>query len=106
MKLRVLSVAETDVAEAALWYERRRSGHGLAFWDAVDLAYARIQVDPEGFPLWEENVTDHPLRRLLLKEFPYLIFFEILTDEVLVIAVSHASRAPDHWLSRLSDITE
>ncbi len=101
MKLRVLSLAETDVMEAALWYEGRQSGVGLAFWSAVDDAYRRIRAIPEGFPLWEGNSGSRPIRRLVLPRFPNVIYFEILTSEVLVIAVSHASRSPGHWLSRL-----
>ena len=101
MKLRVLSLAETDVMEAALWYEGRQSGIGLAFWSAVDEAYRRIRTNPEGFPLWEANSGDRPIRRLVLSKFPYVVYFEIQTSEILVVAVSHASRSPDHWLSRL-----
>ncbi|MFM9963981.1 MAG: type II toxin-antitoxin system RelE/ParE family toxin [Planctomycetaceae bacterium] len=103
MKLRVLSLAETDVMEAALWYESRQSGLGLAFWSAVDVAYRRIRSNPGGFPLWEDNQGDRPIRRMVLKQFPYVIYFEKRTTETLVVAVSHASRSPDHWLSRLGN---
>lgn len=101
MKLRVLSLAETDVLEAALWYEDRQLGLGLTFWSTVDAAYRQIRAHPESFSLWEENPGSRPIRRMVLKQFPYVIYFEILTIEILVVAVSHASRSPDHWLSRL-----
>lgn len=101
MKLRVLSLAETDVLEAALWYEDRQSGLGLTFWSAVDAAYRRIRAHPESFSLWEENPGSRPIRRMVLKQFPYVIYFERLTTEILVVAVSHSSRSPGHWLSRL-----
>ena len=101
MKLRVLSLAETDVMEAALWYENRQSGLGLTFWSAVDVAYRRISANPESFSLWEDNSLARPIRRMVLKQFPYVIYFEMQKTELLVVAVSHACRSADHWLSRL-----
>lgn len=101
MKLRVLSLAETDVMEAALWYEDRQSGLGLTFWSAVDAAYRRIRDNPQSFSLWEKKPGSRLIRRMVLKQFPYVIYFEVLPTEILVVAVSHASRSPDHWLSRL-----
>jgi len=42
---------------------------------------------------------DEPYRRVLLRTFRYADIFEILADEILVVAVAHTSRRPNYWLN-------
>jgi toxin ParE1/3/4 len=49
-------------------------------------------------------LTQHPhsgqqtsilrLRRIVVAPYPYLLFYEVLEDEIVVIGVRHASRDP------------
>ncbi|RLT05905.1 MAG: type II toxin-antitoxin system RelE/ParE family toxin, partial [Planctomycetota bacterium] len=34
--------------------------------------------------------------------FPYKIIFEMIQNEVVVLAVAHGSRRPNYWLKRRS----
>ena len=40
------------------------------------------------------------IRRLLIRGFPYAIFFVVSDETVTVIAVLHASRNPQYWVNR------
>lgn len=79
--------AEADVDEAFRWYEARRVGLGREFVDEVDGAFARALEAPSTFP-----VAYRGLRRLVLKRFPYVVYFRELDDEVQVFGVLHGRR--------------
>lgn len=85
------------------WYEEQRPGLGSEFLGAVHLALSRIGVSPEQFAPW----PDHPrFRRALTGRFPYAIFFHIVGEEAVIVAVAHTSRRPGYWLDRTSKTEE
>jgi hypothetical protein len=50
------------------------------------------------FPPWRDNL---PFRKaVLLRRFPFVVFFQDLEDEVRVFAVAHGKRRPGYWLRR------
>src|SRR5688500_19022362 len=69
--------AETDLDEAARWYDNQRFGVGLRFLDAVDLLFDRIRATPLQFPSGSADV-----RRALLQTFPYAVYFRATDDAV------------------------
>jgi plasmid stabilization system protein ParE len=101
MILRVLDEADADAVAAANWYEQQRSGLGHDFCDEVERAFARIQSDPSRYARVEFADVEGDVRRLLLRRFPYLVVYQIFENQVLVLAISHASRDQDYWKGRL-----
>lgn len=95
--LRVLPEVEEELAQAAEWYEAKRTGLGVELVAIVDRAFDEIQEAPLAYPLWH---SDRPYRRKVLTRFPYVVFFRVEADEVEVIAVAHAKRRPDFWMVR------
>ncbi len=87
--------ADIEVEEAALWYEARRPGLGLEYVAAVSHTLADIGASPERFPVWRL-----PWRRARLDRFPYVAFFEVQGDRVVVWAVAHTRRRPGYWVAR------
>jgi plasmid stabilization system protein ParE len=87
--------AESDVIQAFRWYEEKMSGLGARFRLSLDAALAAIQAHPEAYPVVHKQV-----RRALLRRFPYGVFFLVIGEDILVLAVSHASRDPRHWRQR------
>ena len=87
--------AETEIEEAAVWYEERRPGLGLEFVAAIDRAVLDIGENPHRFPVWKP-----PWRRAVLRRFPFLVFFEVEEGRVTVMAVAHAKRRPGYWVAR------
>ena len=92
-KLIIAPEAELDVAEAYVWYERRRIGLGEEFLSSVDACMAGIRRQPAMCPLIHENY-----RRALIRRFPYAVFYEHAKSTVTVYAVFHTSR---EWRQRL-----
>ena len=100
MSLRVIArdEAEADIAEAALWYERRCAGLGKEFVRAVDSCFELIARRPDAFP-----VVYRGARMALLRKFPYLIVYSISPGFISVVAVMHGRRNPRRWKSRIGD---
>jgi plasmid stabilization system protein ParE len=93
--LRVLPEAEEELAEAAAWYEAKRTGLGVELIAVVDRAFEEIADAP--LALW---CDDRPYRGKIVTRFPYKIFFRVEGETVLVMAVAHASRRPGYWAER------
>ena len=87
--------AEADIQEAFDWYERHVPGLGSDFLAPVGIAISTIQSHPLQHPVIYKNA-----RRALTRRFPYQIFFVIGDDVIVVIAVSHGARDPQHWQNR------
>lgn len=90
--------AEADLAEAALWYERRCVGLGTEFLRAVDACLSLISRQPEIFPMVHREA-----RMGLPRKFPFLIIYRVFPDFISVVAVVHGNRHPRSWRSRISD---
>lgn len=87
--------AESEMADAAAWYETRSDGLGAEFLRSVDAALQSLARTPLQFPLVYRDV-----RRALTRRFPYQIFFVVEEDKVVVLAVFHARRSPSRWRRR------
>src|SRR5437762_7564424 len=87
--------AQTDIREAALWYEDREIGLGLRFLNETRTSLQHISANPLMFPLIEEDV-----RRALLHKFPYSIYFLNESEAIAIIAVLHQHQRPGEWKSR------
>ncbi len=92
--------ASTELEEAARWYEAQRSGLGLTFLAAVDVAVEYLAAWPEsgsGVP----GVPASPSAcQLPVSRFPYRIVYMIASEEVRVLAVAYTRRRPGYWRSR------
>jgi plasmid stabilization system protein ParE len=96
-RLRIAPEAEEELGEAAAWYEAKRPGLGVELVAMVDRAFEEMAGDPFVCGLWRE---DRPYRRKVLTRFPYVIFFRVDADAIVVIAVAHAKRRPGYWAER------
>jgi toxin ParE1/3/4 len=83
----LLRAAEADIEEAFRWYEARRVGLGHDFVAEVDSAFERALEAPSSFP-----VAYRGLRRIVLKRFPYLVYFREHDEAVQVFGVLHGRR--------------
>lgn len=87
--------AETEMIEAASYYEAQQVDLGSRFLATVQDALNRICVNPRLFPLVEADV-----RRCLTKTFPFGVLFREQSETIVVIAVMHLHRDPDYWKQR------
>jgi len=90
MKLRYTLPALSDL-EAILDYIAERSPQG------ADRIHARIRTITELILLYPQAgaVTDDPtIRRVTTTPYPYLVFYEISGDEIIIHAIRHGARDP------------
>jgi plasmid stabilization system protein ParE len=94
--VRVQPAAATDAAEAAGWYEAQRPELGIEFVLELDAAIERAAQSPEAYARQHRDA-----RRVLLRRFPYAVYFVLEGGVVEIFAVLHQHRAPGRWQSRL-----
>ena len=86
---------DLDVAATYQWYENEQPGLGLEFLDQLRAVYDRIAASP-----FQYQDLRSGIRRALLRRFPYVVYFAVEADVVIVLAVLHASRDPAEWQRR------
>ena len=94
-RLRVRKTARAETADVFDWFLERSPAAAAQFLDAVDQAMRLIEEAPVGHP-----VIRGRLRRVLLRRFPYCIYFKVYPTTIGVVGVIHGCRHPDTWLGR------
>lgn len=94
-RLLIRPEARAEVAEAAAWYETRETGLGRDFLRAFRAATDRLRRDPLHYQIIFAN-----MRRVLLRRFPYGVFYEVHGTAVVVLGCMHTSRDPELWQGR------
>jgi plasmid stabilization system protein ParE len=87
--------AEIDLAEAVDYYEAQLSGLGHEFVAAVEQQLERIVENPAMYQVLHRGV-----RRAVMRRFPYGVFY-LVEEAVVVLAIEHQARDPEHWKQRL-----
>jgi toxin ParE1/3/4 len=82
-------VAIADVRDARLWYDGQRPGLGADFLTAVEDGLVALETRADLAPAYYRG-----LRRILLRRFPYKLFYLIEGNRVEVLRVLHGHR--DH----------
>ena len=75
--------------EAYDWHEEQQAGLGDLFLKELDGCFGRA----EKFPLVYAKIRKN-FRQVIFSNFPYVVVFEILKNDVVVYAVFHTSRSP------------
>ncbi|HEX4418938.1 MAG TPA: type II toxin-antitoxin system RelE/ParE family toxin [Kofleriaceae bacterium] len=101
--LRLDVEAAEELDDAGRWYEARRANLGIEFLLAVRDAFARIEADPQAWPLARQVPArlQSRVRSCLLRRFPYAVVYVELDHEIRVLALAHGSREPGYWRHRL-----
>jgi toxin ParE1/3/4 len=88
--------AERELREAIAYYEAQRKGLGREFRSDLESSLGRMRQSPGTFPLHD----DHETRKVLVRRFPYTLFFVELDESLWVAAVAHHKRLPVYWAAR------
>lgn len=98
-QLRYHALFDCDVREAAGWYDRRADMLGDRFVSEVRDCVEKITADPERFAL-----SSSGCRYVRLNHFPYVVLFDAVGDELLLLGVLHTARSMDKWRERTEDV--
>ena len=96
MKVRFLSIANIEFDDAVKYYNHQMPGLGYRFLQEVDGAIKRIKLMPEAWARIGQET-----RRCILKGFPYALLYVIEKDNILISAVAHLHRDPEHYRDRI-----
>ncbi len=87
--------AESEMIDAAAYYESQQLDLGRRFLATVQDSINRIVLNPKLYPVVELDV-----RRCLTKTFPFGILFREMPGKIVIVAVMHLHRDPDYWKNR------
>jgi len=85
-----------DIKTAYDWHEAQRAGLGEDFLLTLEESYVKITRNPK---LYQDIYKS--VKRKLVRRFPYGIFFVLLEDTIIVLAVLHTKREPQEWHGRV-----
>ncbi len=99
MKVRLKPAAKADVAGIYGWYHRE-VGKDVAqrFRRSFRKCGRTIGLHPLAFPKVHGEI-----RRALLHNFPYAVFFKVEKNEVVVFGCFHGHRDPTVWQNQRHD---
>jgi len=95
IRVNVQPRAEAEADEAAAWYEAQQPGLGIEFLLELDAAIEKAAEAPLAY-----RTIFREVRRVLLRRFPYSVYFLFERELIEVFAVLHQQRAPSRWQSR------
>lgn len=94
--LLVTEAAELDIQDAFFWYENQKGELGDIFENHISNIILIIQKNPLKF-----QTRYNKIRVAFLKKFPYGVHFNLIEDEIIILAVFHTSQSPNKWKERL-----
>jgi len=100
MQFRFVPEAETELAEARIWYGLQRDNLDVELIQRIEETLERISNAPHSFPR-----VHRQLRRAIVRQFPFGIFYEVTKDEIVVFAVFHSRRDPKQLTVRLKHLS-
>jgi toxin ParE1/3/4 len=97
MKLRIHRLAVAEIDHEVDYYESRQPGLGAELEDEIDAVLGMISRFPKAAPQWKTRVDR---RVVALDRFPFTLPYQILGEEIVVLALAHTSRRPGYWSRR------
>ncbi|WP_339703772.1 type II toxin-antitoxin system RelE/ParE family toxin [Algoriphagus aquimarinus] len=90
--LQILNSAEIEISDAINYYERKLIGLGQRFLESVERSLSLIAKTPELYA-----IKKMPFRSCPLKGFPYLIFYAIEGEVIVVYSIFNTAQDPAKW---------
>jgi plasmid stabilization system protein ParE len=95
LRLTIRRAAQAEYDKAVDWYERQSPGLGAQFAQRVKEQLDQIIATP-----LIHGVVYRDIRKAVVTQFPYSIYYRVLATRIVVIAVFHGRRNPRIWQSR------
>ncbi|OFW23798.1 MAG: plasmid stabilization system protein [Acidobacteria bacterium RIFCSPLOWO2_02_FULL_65_29] len=94
-RARFIAAARVEFLAEVVYYNEAQPGLGERFTAAVEEAAARAVA----FPL-SGSPSRAKTRWIIVKGFPFSIFYRPVADEIVIFALAHHSRRPFYWQAR------
>lgn len=98
MSYSFLPDAEAEYLDAVRFFEEQRVELGASLIFEFERVMALVVARPGAW----KRVHPSGIRRIGLRQFPYTVFYRVLTDgQPQVTAFAHHRRRPGYWLARI-----
>lgn len=87
----ISSPAETDTIEAYIFYEKQQNGLGERFLKSLEESYYKLSQTPQYYSYIN---LEKQLRNIKIKDFPFLIIYQISENEVFILRVFNTNPKP------------
>ena len=94
--VRLLEEAAAEVRQAVRWYRRASPGVDKEFLATFKRAVGAIRQNPNAHPQVLGTA-----RRVLLRKFPYAVYYAVFGTNILILACYHTRRDPATLKDRL-----
>jgi plasmid stabilization system protein ParE len=93
----LLLQADRDIQTAFERYESYQAGRGEVFMRQLDVALTLLRYHPEIAPVYLG-----PYRRMLVRDFPYGIFYQVQPTRLIIAAIMDLRQDPQTIRKKLS----
>ncbi len=87
--------AAEDYEEAFAWYVARGAALAADFEREVERCLRLIAETPLRWPKF-----DAERHRMIVRKFLYSIAYEVIANQIVILAVAHGRRRPYYWRAR------
>ena len=101
MKVRLSDLCKLDVAEQSDWYDQQRPQLGDEFAVKVLEFASTLSHSPRMYGRVPNPPKGREVRQGMLSGFPFVVVYEILANEIVIVDVSHAKMKRRPWRNRL-----
>lgn len=89
--LLISPIAFKEANAAYNYYEKKQIGLGERFIKSLKESYYKLSLNPQYYS-YIKSKTD--VRDIKIKDFPFLVIYQIIEDRVLVLRVFNTNRKP------------
>lgn len=94
--LLVSESANQDAIVIFDWYEEKLNGLGNRFINELEIAKNDLLNNPLAYAKWNKSI-----RRMVMRKFPYKLFYKMYDDRIVILAIIHARRSNRYLKRRL-----
>ena len=90
--------AQTELTDAAAFYDRERPGLGDRFIKEFERVIALLNDNPE-----LGSAIGNNRRSIVFDRFPFRLIYSLEDSVIRIIAICHQKRRPDYWRGRVEE---
>lgn len=100
MTYRFHYAARSELNDAVDWYENRRPGLGSDLLEEIYATIRRIVANPRAYARAPRVAASREVHFLPVRRYEYVVVYEILPAEIVILAVAHGRRRYQRWRRR------
>ena len=94
--------SQDDLRNGFSWYEEKRVGLGIDFMLAIEATLRIIERNPFTYSKAPTNMPN--IRRAIVFKFSYSIFYSVIDQSVVILAVVSSKQDTAIWKTRIGDV--